>query len=108
MAIEKGSIVNYEGMNYKVLYFHKGFGSSELTAKLQNVDDGSLRDVLKRKLDECIVNIEPNNDRNIEMGDIDFSISSVDWMNKFLPNEDAPVDRIVEEELKKRPRKNKK
>jgi hypothetical protein len=52
MAIEEGNVVNYEGINYKVLSFRKGLGNSELAAEIQNVEDGSLRYVFIRDLEK--------------------------------------------------------
>jgi len=43
--------INYEGKNYKILFFHKGFGNSEITARLVD-GNGIKRDVLKRILED--------------------------------------------------------
>jgi hypothetical protein len=44
-----GDCVEFEGINYRILLFHKGFGNSEVTATLVD-DSGNKRDVLKRIL----------------------------------------------------------
>jgi hypothetical protein len=44
-----GDLIEFEGVSYKIVKFHKGIGSSEITATLQD-ENGKQRDVLKRIL----------------------------------------------------------
>jgi hypothetical protein len=44
-----GNTINFEGQNYVILFFHKGAGGSEETARLID-ENGHKRDVLKRVL----------------------------------------------------------
>ena len=50
-----GDVINFEGQNYKISFFHKGAGGSEETARLID-ETGHKRDVLKRILIDNLLN----------------------------------------------------
>jgi hypothetical protein len=49
--IAVGSEVTVNDRRYVVLSFHKGFGNSPITANLRDMEDGTIRDVLKSDLE---------------------------------------------------------
>jgi len=55
IELKVGDLITLGDAKYKIAFFHKGVGSSEITARLIG-DNGEKRDVLKRILIEEITN----------------------------------------------------
>jgi len=96
-----GDSITIKGIEYQILYFHKGTGSSLLTARLR-AKGGFEKDVLKSdlKADEPIKTvIEPI----VQKTDVKV-IASVE-----KPTEELPEKPVIEkkQELKKKYKKNK-